>query len=59
MQFNIWTSFLHGELNDEVYMKIPEGVSVNDNMRGDKELVSNLNKALCGLKQASREYNSK
>ena len=55
MQFDTKKAFLHGEVKNEVYMKIPESVSVNSNMRGDKELVSKLNKALYGHKQASRE----
>jgi hypothetical protein len=48
---DISTAFLYGEIDEEVYIEIPEGIVVKD----DKVL--KLNKALYGLKQASRLWN--
>lgn len=48
------TAFLQGDLSEEIYMEPPEGV--NFNMTGK---VCKLNKAIYGLKQASREWNRK
>lgn len=53
LQFDIKTAFLHGNLNEEVYMEVPEGVIESRN------LVCRLKKALYGLKQASRCWNLK
>lgn len=47
-QMDVKTAFLNGSLNDEIYMKIPEGVNEKENH------VCKLNKALYGLKQSAR-----
>ena len=49
-QRDVKTSFLHGDLEEEIYMKHPEGFVV----KGKKELVCRLRKSLYGLKQSPR-----
>jgi hypothetical protein len=43
-------TFLHGDLEEEIYMKQPKGFTV----KGKKELVSKMKKSLYGLKQSPR-----
>ena len=52
-QLDVKTAFLHGDLEEEIYMEQPEGY-----MKEDRRLVLKLKKALYGLKQASRCWNS-
>ena len=49
-QMDVKTTFLHRDLEEEIYMKQPKGFSV----KGKKELVCKLKKSLYGLKQSPR-----
>ena len=47
---DVKTMFLHGNLDEEIYMKQPKGFTT----KGKKELVYKLKKSLYGLKQSPR-----
>jgi hypothetical protein len=51
-QMDVKTTFLHGDLEEEIYMKQLEGYA----MKGKKELVCKLKKYLYGLKQSPRMW---
>lgn len=54
-QMDVVTAFLNGDLEEEIFMQIPEGLRTKDN----QDLVCKLNKALYGLKQAPRQWYAK
>lgn len=53
MKFDIKTAFLYGELEEEIFMYLPEGYDEKKNK------ICKLKKAIYGLKQASHSWNKK
>jgi hypothetical protein len=51
-QMDVKTMFLHGDLEEEIYMKQPEGFVV----KGKKDLVCKLKRSLYGLKKSPRMW---
>jgi hypothetical protein len=51
-QMDVKTTFLHGDLEEEIYMKQPKGFVV----KGKKELVCKLKKSLYGMKKSPRVW---
>ncbi|RDX71308.1 hypothetical protein CR513_49366, partial [Mucuna pruriens] len=52
-QMNVKTTFLHGDLEEEIYMKQLDGFQIS----GKEDYVYRLRKSLYGLKQAPRQEN--
>ena len=58
---DIETAFLYGELDEEIYMKIPKGLSVyiEDDEKNEDEDCVILDKSIYGLVQAARQFHRK
>nr|GEV02772.1 zinc finger, CCHC-type [Tanacetum cinerariifolium] len=54
-QMDVKTGFLNGDLDEEIYMKQPEGFV----MLGHENKVCKLKKSLYGLKQAHKQWHQK
>ncbi|CAL1360546.1 unnamed protein product [Linum trigynum] len=54
-QMDVKTAFLHGDLEEEIYMEQPEGFKKEKN----EDYVCRLRKSLYGLKQAPRQWYKK
>ena len=54
-QMDVKTAFLNGDLEEEIYMKQPEGCEAP----GQEKKVCKLVKSLYGLKQAPKQWHKK
>ena len=52
---DVKTTFLNGEIKEDIYISQPEGFEI----KGKEDHILKLRKALYGLKQAPRAWNSK
>ena len=52
---DVTTAFLNGDLDEDIYMQIPEGLRTTKN----EGMVCKLRKSLYGLKQAPRQWYAK
>ena len=53
---DVVTAYLYGSLDSEIYMKVPEGISIPDNKANRNMYCIKLQKSLYGLKQSGRMW---
>jgi Reverse transcriptase (RNA-dependent DNA polymerase) len=56
---DVETAFLHGDLDEDIYMRIPDGFEESKRPKEEKNRVLKLEKSLYGLVQAARQWNRK
>jgi Reverse transcriptase (RNA-dependent DNA polymerase) len=55
---DVETAFLHGDLEEEIYMKLPQGFNGEDPDLSETKALK-LNKSIYGLVQAARQWNKR
>lgn len=58
-QLDVNNAFLHGDLDEEVFMKIPQGLVVTSDAHTSIFSLACINKSLYSLRQAFRQWYSK
>ena len=55
-QTDVVTAYLYGPLDNEIYMKVPEGIELKNKESSREQHCIKLNKSLYGLKQSGRMW---